>query len=739
MVEQWLNLDELMILTGWRRRTVQRKAKAGELESRPARECSANGRGREYSSLSLPANYQAELNRRAVALAVVPGSANRKTSCVQLVPFRREASVEIPRRAVTPSQEKQIAERLPVVLALIEYSNLKSRAEKEIWCRQNGRTLGSEARLIKELAQEKGCAPPSIYRWKKNYLLSGRDGLCDQIRSDKGQSRWFAQHHDAAILAAHLYLNERMSISFVADQIRCEAPALGLSESDLPSRETIRVFFKHEISPAMKTLAREGSREYRERMAPYLKRGYVDVYANQIWVGDHSIHDVEISNDLFSGAPFGTPGRLRMSAFVDYRSRKAWATWAWEGSSRSISATMVRAMLDSGPPEGVYVDNGRDYRKVAKGATRACDLPDSEDDDLKAPKGWWKKEYESIAQTGILSRLGISVTHCIPRHPQSKHVERFFRTMHMHFDAVHSTYTSGSPFTRPESTEKAMMRHRRLLKAGRVEESDHPLASRFILGCLSWIAEYNDTAQRGEGMDGRSPNQIFAAERNPNQKPVPDTATLALLFCERERRTVRECAVQLRNYRYAPRPEDRMAWAAMHEANETEILVDWNPDDPEFALALNADGRVLAWLEAEPLLRFAPSDPATQAQIAESMLTRRGLEKATKQTLKGIAAKARANGARSAEEMLYDRLQLPSGASTVITQGKPKLAAKKPAEAPMTSAQVARSIIELPDESAPVISQRKPRFRPDSKAVAPPTADEIATDILLSLKREKSA
>jgi len=403
---------------------------------------------------------------------------------------------------------------------------------------------------------------------------------------------------------------------------------------------------------------------------------------------------VEIQNDLFEEVPFGTTGRLRISAFVDYRSRKAWGTWAWEGSSRSIAATMLRAMLEVGPPEGIYVDNGKDYKKVAKGAIHGSELPAIGDDDAKAPQTWYDDEYKRIERTGLLARLGIAVTHCIPRHPQSKHVERFFRTMHERFDAVHSTYTSGSPFTRPEATEAAMMRHRRLLKAGRVEESNHPTASRFILGCLSWIREYNATPHSGEGMDGRSPDEVFASELNPNQKPVPNPETLALLLSEYVKRGVRECAVQLNHYRYTPRPEDRMAWAAMHEANEGEVLVGYNPEDPEFVVALTLDGRFLAWLEAEPLLRFAPNDPATQRQIGQSMEIRRGLEKAQKGALKAIAAGARGLGARSAEEMLYGRLQLPAATGAVITQRRPRLRPDKEAVAPSTAADIASNFLE---------------------------------------------
>ncbi len=694
MAERWLNLEELTSLTGWSPRTIQRKVKEGNLTSRLAKDRGPNGRIlSEYSSLSLSADLQRKVLDRDSGQPCTLVAANPHSA--ELLLFgQRTADKEEPPLPVTDAQKGQIDLRMKILAPLVEYSRLSTEGQRKAWTRQHGRVVKNLSELVAVTAKETGCGASTLWRWLEKCQKKGPNALADRIRADKGQSRWFARHRDAAILAAFLYLNERQSISFVTEQIRYEAAALDVSPDDLPSRETVRVFLSRAVSPAMRTLAREGERAYRERMAPYLRRGYVDVFANQIWVGDHAIHDAEIQNDLFDEVPFGTPGRLRMSAFVDYRSRKAWATWAWEGSSRSIAATLLRAMLEDGPPEGIYCDNGKDYKKVAKGATPASELPERDDDDPRAPKNWFREEYDRIERSGLLSRLGISVTHCIPRHPQSKHVERFFRTMHMHFDAVHSTYTSGSPFTRPEATELAMMRHRRLLKAGRVEESHHPTASRFILGCLSWIREYNATPQSGEGMDGRSPDEVFASEFNPNQKPVPKADVLALLLAEFARREVHECAVRLKNHRYTPRPEDRAAWAAMHERNESEVLVGFNPEDPEFAVVLDLDGRLIAWVEAEPLLRFAPNDPATQRQIGQSMETRRGLEKAAKATLKTIEGMARAKGARSAEEMLYGRLQIPASTGQVITQRKPRLAPDKHAVAPMTAGEIAEHFWE---------------------------------------------
>lgn len=677
---QWLSADEVMRATGWSRPTFFRRC--GELISRESERHTRNGRcEREYLASSLPASATPQTR-----LALVPA----KPALLGPLFSNLSAGSATPIMLPNPEDQKQATERLAVIEPLLEFADDPGRfAALRL---ADGRPVTSLERMIEYAAETHACSAMTVKRWRRRYLSGGFAALADKIRADKGQSRWFAAHSDAAMLAAYLYLDQRQSISFVLDQIKYEAERLGLTPDELPSHETVRVFLSQNISPAMRTLAREGQREYRERMAPYIRRGYTDIYANQVWVGDHAIHDAEVSNDLFDEMPFGTPGRLRISAFVDYRSRKAWGTWAWEGSSRSIAATMLRAMLEVGPPESIYVDNGKDYKKVAKGALHASEV--SEDDDLRAPAEWWRDEYQRLERTGLLARLGISVTHCIPRHPQSKHVERFFRTMHMHFDAVHSTYTSGSPFTRPEATEKAMMHHRRLLKAGRVEESDYPLASRFILGCLSWLNEYNNTPQSGEGMDGRTPNEVFEANRNPNQKPTPEPETLALLLAEYVRREVHECAVKLKNYRYTPRPEDRAAWAAMHEQNEREVLVGYNSDDPEFAVVLDLDGRFQAWLEAEPLLRFAPNDPVTQAQIGASMEMRRGMEKTTKASLAVIATAARANGARSAEEMLYSRLQLPAATGAVITQRKSRLAPDKHAVAPKSASEIANSILE---------------------------------------------
>jgi hypothetical protein len=218
-----------------------------------------------------------------------------------------------------------------------------------------------------------------------------------------------------------------------------------------------------------------------------------------------------------------------------------------------------------------------------------------------------------------------------------------------------------------------MVQHRRLLKAGRVSESKHPLASKFILAFLAWLEEYNNTPHTGRGMDGGTPRQVFEANLNPNQKPAPGPDALALLMFERQTRLVRECAVTFNNRRYVP--VDQTGWAVMHQANQREIVLAYDPLYRENAAALDADGNLLAWLQPEQLVRFAPGDKEVQAQIADSMATRKRLEKGNRETLAVVSRAVRGMGIVSPLEELVSRLQLPAGETGegVITQRKPKL------------------------------------------------------------------
>lgn len=607
---------------------------------------------------------------------------------------------------VSAEQDAQAQERFAILETILAY---KAEPLRYGMLRlKDGTPVTSHTRMVEYTSEVSGVSRSQLYRWLSAFSEGGKPALVDRLRRDKGSSRFFRTYPKAAWLACYLFFGDPdapeaqrrfmgQSSRFCFEAILRDLDMLGIPAEDAPCYDTVRAYLAS-MPPSLTVYARLGKKAYRERMAPYLRSQFTDLYANQVWVGDHMIHDVEVMNDCFDNVEWGAPIRIRFSVMMDRRSRLfVGGSWCWEGSSRAIAACMRRAILKYGPPEHIYVDNGKDYRKVARGA-----LPGYLVESPLAPVDWWRAELDSIAATGFLARLGIAVTHCLPHHPQSKNVERAFRTVHERFDKAWPTYTSGDPFTRPDSTELAMMQHRRLIKAGRVEDSKHPLASKFILACLAWLEEYSDTPQTGQGMDGGTPRQVFEANLNPNQKPAPEPAALTLLMAEREKRGVHECKVRHANRFYEA--ADETGWAVMHAFNERDVLIVFDPVDLSNIAAVDEDGNFLAWLQPEQLTRFAPYDKRTQLQIADSMATRRRLEKGNRQVLEVISHAARQNGGLSPLESLVKRLELPAG-----------------------------------ETGADLITQRKPRFAPDNDEPQNLIPGEAADRMIASLKRSKTS
>jgi putative transposase len=564
--------------------------------------------------------------------------------------------------ALTRLEDQAQAEKRLAILEMI-FNYQRDPARFGLLRLKDGVPVTSLSKMVEYTSEQSGVSRGTLFNWLREYKAGGLPALADKRRSDLNTSRFFSTYPKSAWLAAYIFLEEKQSVRMAHECILRDLELLEIPPEDAPSYETVRAFLKS-MPPSLVTYARLGRKAYRDRMSPYLQRQFTDIYANEVWVGDVMIFDVEAWNDTFSNVEYGAPLRIRLDANIDYRSRMfVGVSFCWEGSSRSVAATMSRGIRKYGPPVYWYTDNGKPQKKAAKGA-----LPGYLVNSPLAPKGWRKTEIESISASGFLARAGIAIQHCLPFHPQAKCVERVFSTVHGRFDKCWPTYTSGRPETRPDSTTAAMIRHRKLLSQGRLAETDHPRVSTIIAAFLGWMEEYADTPHSGEGNDGETPRQVFEANLNPNQKPTPDSATLALLMAEHEKRLVRECAVSLNKRRYIP--VDREGYAALHHLNQCEILIAYEPGAPEEAAALDLDGNFICTLQTEELVRFAPGDAHTKMLVSESMAQRRHLEKRTRETLQTIRLVARGNGALSPLEAMASRLQLPSTTdiSDVIVQ-----------------------------------------------------------------------
>jgi putative transposase len=598
----------------------------------------------------------------------LPGEAAGAAMLPALPAGRTGATGDAPARAalIDSADQEQAEERLAIIQPLLDFDADPHRFAK------------SKSQLVRSICAERGIGRATLFRWQEAYREGGLPALADRQRSDKGRSRYFEANPRAAWVAAYLHLECRQSYRAVFEELSRRAGELELAE--LPHYDTVRSWLAS-VPPSLRAYALKGRREYTERCAPYLSRGYTDVEPNRIWVSDHAIHDVEVMNDCFPEAEWGMPIRLRFTCLLDFRARYVTgASWCWEGSSRSIATAMRRALLRYEPCEGFYCDNGKDYLKVAKGAVPAYLV------DPSAIAGWHQRELVHIERTGILARLGIRVTHCIVHHPQSKHVERFFRTMHEQFDRRwHHHYTAGAPHLRPDATTAAMMLHRKLMKRGKAANSTHPPASVFIALATEWIEEYHNRPHSGRGMDGATPAEIFAMR--PEGIVRADSDALALLLEEHDRRKVRECSVEIGRRRYIG--FDQESLHTLHQLNDTSVVVAYDANDPDAVAILDDAGHLLTWAKAESYLRMDPADPETQAAIAQSMADRRHLEKETRNTLAVISRTARSLGAKTPVESMAERAAIIPAVESLLTHRTPKPKPSADAQAPASAAEIA--------------------------------------------------
>ncbi len=617
-LEAWVSADAVLQLTGWQRRWMFSQAQQGILKSRQASVKLQNGRyAREYNVFSLPAAAQERYRAQQSSAATITGET------LPLFPQAHRgltlAGNPMPRVRLAPTAEPQADKHLAILQPILEMRARSGKRGPVALILPDGKPVDSLTRMVKFVAihariNGKRVSERKVWALLKRYDEGGAADLARRQRSDAGTSRYFDQpkHQKAAALLAYLYLGDGIrpghSAQACYEMLEAQRELVGLGPFDLPTDRTVRSFLGS-ISPVLTVYAQRGRKEFAERMMPFLSRGYQE-FSNQIWTSDHSIMDVEVLNDCIPGAPQGMPVRLRLTAILDYRSRVLVGySWAWEGTSASIATALRFAVTANGPCDNWYADNGQDYKAVAKGA-----VPGYLKRSSAVAEDWAAREMQRIEQTGVLARLGIQVTACLPYHPQSKHIERFFRTVHMTFCRLWQTYTGGTPAERPDQTTKLMAHTRRAIKRGEIETSHHPLASEFMERFAAWVKVYHGKRHGGQGMGHRSPAEVFAAHRNPTQRPTPQPEELAVLLAQHKSVRVHECQVQVNKTTYAPRTP--LQAQLMFDRNETSVLVAHDPLDTSRIAVLDTGGHLVTMLESKILVRQAPDDPETQAQIA---------------------------------------------------------------------------------------------------------------------------
>lgn len=353
----------------------------------------------------------------------------------------------------------------------------------------------------------------------------------------------------------------------------------------LPSSQTFGREILRRILPAELTYCRKGEKACVDTMLPSLKRNYDDLYSNSIWVCDNHTFDVFVND-----GEHGKPVRVYLTAFQDVRSRKF---VGWEVTMNPCSqATLValrRGIEENGLPDMILSDNGREFlthdiggRGFRKG-------------------GKASKEEREIPT--ILDNLGIRFTTAMVRNARAKIIERAFLEVKNNFSKMFDGYTGGTIAERPE----------RLKKTGKDAEN-FMLLPEFVQYVDNYIRYiYNKRSHNGVGMNGRTPDQMYAECMIEKRIATPEQLNLMMMRHSRMQ-TVSKDGVYLNLYgqKLYFQSEDLI----LRHIKE-KVYIRYNPDDMAEVRIYSSEDRFLctaqqvrlySYFEDKETLRNAISD-----------------------------------------------------------------------------------------------------------------------------------
>ncbi len=322
----------------------------------------------------------------------------------------------------------------------------------------------------------------------------------------------------------------------------------------LPSLKTMMRRLTADVPASAIRLAREGN-DVLKASYPAMKRDRSHFDAMEAVNAD--CHTV----DVFVKMPDGKVMRPTLIAVQDLRSGK-FLGWRFDDkpNANGVRLAMHDMFRDYGIPKLVYFDNGREFAsKMITGGQKTRFRFKVKDDDV----------------AGLLTALDIKVHWTLPYSGQSKPIERAFRDLCDHMakhPAFAGAYTGNSPTNKPANYGS---------KAIAYDE--------FVRVANRCIREHNAREGRqGQGMEGRSCDQVFKASYEAAQvrRATEPQLRMALLAAEKVTARKPSGAVHLLGNSF---------WSeVLSDHIGAQLVVRFDPDDLSPGVHLyDAEGRYL--------------------------------------------------------------------------------------------------------------------------------------------------
>lgn len=262
---------------------------------------------------------------------------------------------------------------------------------------------------------------PITYRqlnhWEKRFDEKGWDGLIDRRGGAlKGKS---TIPDDVWNVFKKLWLQESQpSVQSCYDLTKEH-----FADRKIPAIDAFKRKIKL-IPYIVKVRYREGKKACNDKCMPYIPQDYSHTYSNQLWIADHHIFDVLVVDE--NGRVF----RPWLSAWQDYHSKMfvGYVLNKIEPNSDIVLDSFARACHSHGIPDGVKLDNGKDYKTY----------------DL------FNKDFPM----SVCNMMNIDVTYALPYNAKAKPIERTFRTLEERYCKHLPSYIGNDPKKRPEKMKK---------------------------------------------------------------------------------------------------------------------------------------------------------------------------------------------------------------------------------------------------------------------------------------------